>query len=99
MARFHVYNLMHTDALALDLQFDLLGELTTRTLAPMLPLQALPKIMRQLNPQFVINDLPYVMATQFTGAISVKEIGGVVADLTADSDRIIAAVDFLFQGF
>ena len=99
MARFHVYNLMHTDALALDLQFDLLGELTTRIMAPILPLQALPKIMRQLNPQFVINDLPYVMATQFTSAISVKEIGGVVADLTADSDRIIAAVDFLFQGF
>ncbi|MBB4288007.1 hypothetical protein GGE16_000023 [Rhizobium leguminosarum] len=55
--------------------------------------------MRQLNPQFVINDMPYVMATQFTGAISIKEIAGVVADLTADSDRIVAAVDFLFQGF
>ncbi len=65
----------------------------------MLPLEALPKIMRQLNPQFVINDMPYVMATQFTGAISIKEIAGVVADLTADSDRIVAAVDFLFQGF
>jgi len=99
MARFHVYNLTHSDALALDLQSDLLGELTTRTMAPMLPLEALPKVMRQLNPQFVINDMPYVMATQFTGAISIKEIAGVVADLTADSDRIVAAVDFLFQGF
>ncbi|MBB4235247.1 CcdB family protein [Rhizobium esperanzae] len=99
MARFHVYNLTHTGALVLDLQSDLLGELTTRIMAPMLPLEALPKIMRQLNPQFMINDLPYVMATQFTGSISTKEIGGAVADLTSHSDRIIAAVDFLFQGF
>ncbi|MBX5196859.1 MULTISPECIES: CcdB family protein [unclassified Rhizobium] len=99
MARFHVYNLVHTDALALDLQSDLHGELTTRIMAPMLPLQALPKIMRQLNPQFVINDVPYVMATQFVGAISIKEIGVVAADLTSDSDRITSALDFLFQGF
>ncbi|KPH09719.1 hypothetical protein CO657_21690 [Rhizobium acidisoli] len=99
MARFHVYNLIHTDALALDLQSDLHGELTTRIMAPMLPLEALPKIMRQLNPQFVINDVPYVMATQFIGAVSIKEIGVVAADLTSDSDRIIGALDFLFQGF
>ncbi|ACI57512.1 CcdB protein [Rhizobium leguminosarum bv. trifolii WSM597] len=99
MARFHAYNLIHTDALALDLQSDLHGELTTRIMAPMLPLEALPKIMRQLNPQFVINDVPYVMATQFIGAVSIKEIGIVAADLTSDSDRIIGALDFLFQGF
>ncbi|MBX5156170.1 hypothetical protein HJB89_03310 [Rhizobium sp. NZLR8] len=99
MARFHVYNLVHTDALALDLQSDLHGELTTRIMAPMLPLQALPKIMRQLNPQFVINHVPYVMATQFVGAISIKEIGVVAPDLTSDSDRITSALDFLFQGF
>ena len=99
MARFHVYNLAHDDALALDLQSDLHGELTTRIMAPMLPLEALPKIMRQLNPQFTINDQPYVMATQFIGAVSTKEIGGAIADLTADGDRIVAAVDFLFQGF
>ncbi|OWV69922.1 pirin [Rhizobium sp. N122] len=99
MARFHVYNLVPTDALALDLQSDLHGELTTRIMAPMLPLEALPKIMRQLNPQFVINNVPYVMATQFIGAISIKEIGVVAADLTSDSDRIISALDFLFQGF
>ncbi|AJC77528.1 plasmid maintenance toxin/cell growth inhibitor CcdB protein [Rhizobium etli bv. phaseoli str. IE4803] len=99
MARFHVYNLIHTDALALDLQSDLHGDLTTRIMAPMLPLEALPKIMRQLNPQFVINGGPYVMPTQFIGAISVKEIGVAAADLTAESDRIISALDFLFQGF
>ncbi|MDK4731806.1 CcdB family protein [Rhizobium sp. CNPSo 3490] len=99
MARFHVYNLIHSDALALDLQSDLHGELTTRIMAPMLPLEALPKIMRQLNRQFVINDVPYVMATQFIGAVSMKEIGVAAADLTSDSDRIVAAVDFLFQGF
>ena len=99
MARFHVYNLIHTNALALDLQADLHGDLTTRIMAPMLPLEALPKIMRQLNPQFVINGVPYVMATQCIGAISVKEIGVAAADLTADSDRVISALDFLFQGF
>ena len=99
MARFHIYSLRHTDALVLDLQSDLLDELTTRVVAPMLPPDELPRIMRQLNPQFTLRGRPYLMATQFSAAISVTELGDAVANLTSESHRIIAATDFLFQGF
>lgn len=99
MARFHVYRLGHSEALVLDLQSDLLTELTTRTMAPLLQPEDLPRTMRQLNPRFLVGGQPYIMATQFIGAVSIHEIGSAVADLTADGDRITAAVDFLFQGF
>ena len=99
MARFHVHSLRHAEALVLDLQTDLLDELATRIVAPLLPPGELPRIMRQLNPQFMLRGLPYVMATQFTSTISVTELGETVANLTSESHRIIAVTDFLFQGF
>jgi toxin CcdB len=99
VARFHVHGLKHSDALVLDLQSDLLDQLTTRMVVPLLPPDDLPRIISQLNPQFTVRGKTYVMATQFAGAISIGEIGDMVADLTSDSDRIVAATDFLFQGF
>ena len=99
MARFHVYSLRHSDALVLDLQSDLLDELTTRMVVPMLPPDELSRVMRQLNPQFTLRGRPYVMTTQFAGAISVAELDESIANLTSESHRIIAATDFLFQGF
>jgi toxin CcdB len=99
MARFHVYRLRHGNGLALDLQSNLLSDLTTRIVAPMLLPDALPTIMRHLNPTFRIEGRVYIMATQFIGAVAASEIGDLIADFTFDSDRIIAATDFLFQGF
>ncbi len=39
------------------------------------------------------------MATQRLGAVPVSEIGDLAFDLSARADDIIAATDFLFQGF
>jgi toxin CcdB len=77
----------------------LLDELTTRMVAPMLTPDELPRVMRQLNPQFTLRGRSYVMAPQFAGAISVAELGDTIANLTPESHLIIAATDFLFQGF
>jgi toxin CcdB len=53
----------------------------------------------RLNPRFLINGEPYVMATQRMAALPVSEIGEPVADLASQADAITAATDFLFQGF
>ncbi|NNH85674.1 hypothetical protein E0I74_05470 [Rhizobium laguerreae] len=99
MARFHVYRLKSGNLLAIDLQANLLDDLPSRVMVPLHPVQELSWSISRLNPRFPAESETYVMATQRMASIPTAEIGKVVADLTADSDRIIAAVDFVFQGF
>ena len=99
MARFNVYRLKQSRILALDLQSDLLERLSTRMMAPLLRAEEVSKPMARLNPQFTIAGEPYTMAIQLMAAISLIEIGELVADLSPHGDQITAATDFLFQGF
>lgn len=99
MARFHVYRSRQGSLLLLDLQADLLDILKTRIVVPLLPVEDMTWTMGQLNPRFEINGHSYVMATQRMAAITLSEIGEPVADLSSHHDRIVAATDFLFQGF
>jgi len=99
MARFQVYRARQGELLFLDLQADLLDVLKTRIVAPLLTIDDMGWMIGALNPRFEIEGRTYVMATQRMAAIAVSEIGEPVADLTAHRDRIIAATDFLFQGF
>lgn len=99
MARFHVYRLRQGGALVLDLQADILSDLQTRNVVPLLLPGEISRLIARLNPTFEINSQSYVMATQFMGVVAINELGLSVADLTRDADAIIAATDFLFQGF
>ncbi|QKK17099.1 CcdB family protein [Rhizobium indicum] len=99
MARFHVYRLKSGNLLAIDLQANLLDDLPSRIMIPLYPVQQLSWSISRLNPRFPIEGETYVMATQRMASVPTTELGGAIADLTADSDRIVAAVDFLFQGF
>ncbi|KQV42370.1 pirin [Rhizobium sp. Root73] len=99
MARFRVYRLRQGGALVLDLQADILSDLQTRNVAPLLLPGEISRLIARLNPKFEIGGRPYVMATQFMGVVAVSEIGETVADLTSHADAITAATDFLFQGF
>ncbi|MDO6965543.1 CcdB family protein [Rhizobium alvei] len=99
MPRFHVYRLRRDDTLLLDLQADLLDVLKTRIVAPLIPVDQMPWAIAHLNPHFEVAGKQYVMATQRMAAISTSEIGPYVADLSQQRDRIVAATDFLFQGF
>ena len=99
MARFHVYRLRSGNVLAIDLQANLLDDLPSRVMVPLHPVQELSWSISRLNPRFSIEGEAYVMATQRMASIPTTELGSDIADLTADSDRIVAAVDFLFQGF
>jgi toxin CcdB len=99
MARFHVYRLRQGGALVLDVQADLLSDLQTRTVIPLLLPLELPRAIRRLNPRFDIDGQSHVMATQFIGVVSIGDFGTMVADFTRHAEAIIAATDFLFQGF
>ncbi|MEN3146416.1 CcdB family protein [Neorhizobium sp. IRAMC:178] len=97
MARFQVYR-MGTD-LALDVQTNLLDALHTRVVVPLVPERDVKRIVNRLNPRFQVNDTPYIMMTEFLAAVPVGELGVKVVDVSAHSDEIVAATDFLFQGF
>jgi len=99
MARFQVYRSKHDNFLLVDLQADFLDVLKTRIVVPLLPAMETDWNLGRLNPRFEIGGQLYVMATQRMAAIAVSEIGEAVVNLAQQHDRIIAATDFLFQGF
>ncbi|OJU01084.1 MAG: hypothetical protein BGN83_07225 [Rhizobium sp. 63-7] len=99
MARFTVYRLGHGGTLALDLQSNLLDGLHTRVVAPLVHESDVETFVRWLNPRFEIDGEVYVMMTEFLAAISSKDLREPIADLSHKADMIIAATDFLFQGF
>jgi toxin CcdB len=99
MARFRVYELVGSRMLAVDLQSDFLADLKTRVMVPLYRIEEFDWSFSRLTPRFSIAGEVYVMATQRIAAMEVREIGDQVANLSDRSDEIIAATDFLFQGF
>ncbi|MFN4009267.1 MAG: CcdB family protein [Pannonibacter sp.] len=99
MARFQVRRLRNSPVLGLELQANLLDKLTTRVLAPLVPVAELGQTIRQINPVFVIEGVSYALLSQHISAVPLTEIGDVVADLSRHADAIVAATDFMFHGF
>lgn len=83
----------------LDVQANQLDNLNTRVVVPIrLPHDA-PLTARRLNPVFEIEGRHYVMITQFASAVHASGLDEPVGNLEHHHDRIVAALDMLFQGF
>jgi toxin CcdB len=67
MAKFDVYALAQGRGYLIDCQANLLSDLNTRFVVPLLPLEEAPKPAARLNPVFDIAGEPHVMVTQFAG--------------------------------
>lgn len=98
MARFDVYANEFGPGLLLDCQADLLSELNTRLVIPLLPPENAPKRAGRLNPQFDIHGEQYVMVTQYAGAIELREFGRKIASLLDRDREIMNALDMLISG-
>ncbi len=98
MARFDVYRLK-SGGLVLDLQSSIIDGLDTRVVAPLLTVEEFPKAVSRLNPKFEVAGEAVVMVSHMLGTISIREILETVANLQAHDHEIVAATDFLFQGF
>jgi toxin CcdB len=96
MPQFDVHR--HDDGLVIDCQADLLDNLNSRFVVPLLPQEEAPKPAKRLNPVFEIDGEKYVMATQFASAIQRKEMGEIVASLAHRGLEITAALDVLIGG-
>lgn len=101
MARFDVYCLAGRDEarFVLDVQADLLDELGTRMVVPLLSQEVAPKPAKRLNPVFVVDDHSFVMMTQFMAAVPVRDLKKIVTSLSIYQDEITQALDLLLTGF
>lgn len=100
MARFdyHLGALEH--GFTRDVQADVLGDLNTRVVVPLMPAHApgVPTPARHLNPVFDLDGERYVMATQFLTAVPRKDLGPPIGSLHQHDAAIMQALDFLLTG-
>ncbi len=85
----------------LDVQSDLLGGLDTRVVIPLRRRDRFPgtKLPADLMPVFVVEGIECILETPKLAAVPQRLLKPPVASLQAESERIIAALDFLFQGY
>lgn len=82
-----------------DVQADLLSDLATRTVVPLLSEEAAPKPISELNPIFEIDSKRYVLVTQAIASVPRHELKRAIASLSDHHDRITRALDTLLLGF
>jgi toxin CcdB len=80
------------------LQSDLISELNSTIVAPLVPHHELRGAPR-LNPVVRVDESEYWLATHELFAVSRRELGKPVASLGGERDAIMAALDFVFIGF
>jgi len=98
MARFDFY-LNPEGGYLLDVQANLMSELNTHVVVPLMPRNTAPKPAGRLNPVFQIDGKAFVMVTQFLAAISRDELKEKVGSLVHRDGEIGDALDMLFVGF
>ncbi|WP_319544483.1 CcdB family protein [Ruegeria conchae] len=99
MPKYDVFPNPSGDGFLLDVQSDLLSDLNTRVVVPLLPKPYAPKPATRLNPEFMIMDEPVVMVTQFMAAVPTGVLKSPVGNLVDEFEKITVAVDMLMQGF
>ena len=99
MARFDVYANPNDAGFLLDVQTDLLEQLNTRIVVPLMPKAKAPRPAKRLNPIFDIGGTPYVMVTQFMAAVPISMLKTAHSTLAHQTDEITNAVDMVFFGF
>tara|TARA_R110002096_G_scaffold50971_1_gene133403 strand:+ start:513 stop:812 length:300 start_codon:yes stop_codon:yes gene_type:complete len=99
MPKYDVFLNPSGDGYLLDVQTDLLCDLNTRVVIPLLPTSRAPKPARRLNPIFDLDDEPVVMVTQFMAAVPTVILKTSVGKLDEEFEKVTAAVDMLIQGF
>ena len=87
----------HTPYL-LDVQADLLSDLATRIVIPLIRTEAFGRRVSRLHPQFVVEGEDVVMATHLLAAVRRGALGGRIMSLLDQREAIVEAIDVLWSG-
>ncbi len=98
MARFDAWPNPDGIGWLLDVQADLLRDLNTRVVVPLMPLAAAPRPAARLNPVIPLAGEPHVMVTQFLSAVPMSILQGSPISLKASADAVTNALDLLLAG-
>jgi toxin CcdB len=82
----------------MDLQADLLADLETRVVVPLIRQSAFGRRASRLHPVFTIEGQQVVMATHLLAAVRRGSLGSQLASLLDQREAIIAAIDVLWSG-
>lgn len=100
MARFDVFQIERAGLLVVDIQADILSDLDTHVVAPLLPANAANReAMPRLKPLVSVAGIDYRLITTDMAAVPASELVERVANLEDQRHEIIDAIDFLMQGF
>lgn len=100
MARLDVHPMRGADDLyVLDVQAEVLSQLATRAVVPLLLESAAPQPIGELNPVFDIAGRLYVLVTQAIATVPARELAPAIASLAEHRDRVTRALDLLLVGF
>ena len=82
-----------------DVQADLLRDLRTRVVVPLVKLTSVgKKPVRNLTPVFEVDGQKFVMLVPQLAGISLNDLGSEVASVAQHRGEIIGALDFLITG-
>jgi len=100
MARFDVYCIEGLPHYVIDLQAELLRDLGTRVVVPVVKLETMDREAAvRLRPHLRIAGSDWIMNTPELAALPCTKLGDRVANLEDQRDIIVDAVDFLMQGY
>ena len=100
MAKYDIYSLSSASTeYLLDLQDEIIDSLSTRVMAPLVPVDDVPKRMKILNPIIAVAGTDYLLMTHLLAAIPASVLKIKVGSVSIQRDEIIASLDFLFAGF
>jgi len=100
MARFDVYTLAGSGPLVVDIQSELFSDIGSRVVIPLVPADATQReSMPRLKPSLRVNGITYHLITTDIAALPCSVLGACVANIAAERDTIVDALDFLMQGF
>ncbi len=98
MQRFDVFRTAEGNCL-LNLQSELLSELATAVVAPLVPLEMVQTPVTRLNPVLLVGETSYVLRTQFMSAVPKSVLKTNLGSLANMHGEIVTALDLLFEGF
>lgn len=100
MARFDIYRYSDAVPFVIDVQANLLADLKTRVVVPLLPqAQAKHEQLPKLKPLIKVKGKNYILMTTDIGALRVSDLKDPVDNAEDQRQTIVDAIDFLFQGF
>ena len=102
MARFDIYKYGGKAVpFVLDVQADLLSDLNTCAVIPLVPeKQAMKEVLSKLKPIIQVDGLNYILMTTDIGTVTRSSLGEHITNVENDyRQEITEAIDFLFQGF